>query len=192
MNQKPKGGDIVLEPKSGCLFVSVHSRSKIYRPIPHEGNDDKFIRVESRDTDKLVVFNEENSKFVDVNNAFVAMKSELAKFKGEALKLESVEVPDVSMDKNATILLLAVHKLPVRIIAASKDASLKNLFDRTAETINRVVESSKNEQVQDLLNKANQSTKNDDSIKTPAPAIDATVGAESPSPIPAPAPAMRM
>lgn len=187
MNQKPKGGDIVLDPRTGCLFVSIHTRSKIYRPIPHKGSDDKFIRVENNDTEQLVVLNEENTNFVDVKTAFKAIKSQLAKYKGKILQLEAVVVPDVSMDKNAAVVLLDVSELPVKVIAASKDESLKNLFEKTADTINQIVASTKNESLKKQVAETHETVNLIDNAHNTLKAPD-----DKPDTPPAPAVTMRM
>lgn len=142
MSVRPKGGDLVLDGKSGCLYVSVHTRSKVFRPVPHEGNLDKFIRVDDAGLANLKIITSQNTPFIDASNAFDQLKSAIGAHKGKSLKVESVVVPDVSMERSASILLVAVNENPVKVLAASNDESLKSLFDKTAETINSISKTS--------------------------------------------------
>lgn len=138
MTTRPKGGDVVQDSKSGCLFVSVHTRSKVFRPVDHLGNSDKFIRVEDDQIENLKVISKSNTPFINADNPFEQMKSAMSVYKGKNIKVQSVVVPEVSMDRSAAVLLIAVNELPVKVIAATADESLKVLFDKAAEAANKV------------------------------------------------------
>lgn len=138
MKQQPKGGEVIFVKPENGFFIRVHTRSQNYRPVPHIGNTDKFLRLTQERLDDTEIINPDNTPFVDSSNPFDQIKAAVSKYKGLRVQFESVDVPHVSMDRSVACMLIAINVTPPRVVAASSDPELKVLFDKAAETMNQL------------------------------------------------------
>lgn len=132
-----KGGDVVLLQAQKALFVRLHSRSRNFRPVPHSGSTNEFVRLSEEQLLTLTPITNENTPFINEDNAKQQLIQLAVSARRYSFELEVVAIPDVPMQSQIKTLVVtkAANSEPV-VLLASNDLKLTDLIARSVETIN--------------------------------------------------------
>ena len=131
-----KGGDTVFWPEKKCFMLRQHTRSKVFFPIPHEGNMHLPVKLSEQEISTLLVLDAGNTPVIDKANYRVELLSLIGKLKHGNVNAQAVVLPLTTMESPYKQVIFVNGLDSVQLVAFNESVELIGLVEQAIEKLN--------------------------------------------------------